>query len=126
MFSVSSNLASTEVNMSLWLMDPLLHEAFIIFCRHCKKPKDVCHCMQRCLKLSDNVSLSWSTYHAAIETSDSLQACIQSLIPLFRDTFRSPVVIRHAMDLITKAENYLNPGQVSILKVDEPLHEISK
>ncbi len=49
-----------------------------------------------------------------------------SLLPLFYDEAHSIAIIRHAMDVIKRATEILNPGQVPIITVDQPLYMIAK
>jgi len=38
----------------------------------------------------------------------------------------SAAMIDHAIDVVTKAVNFLNQGQVPVLPCDQPLHAIAK
>jgi hypothetical protein len=49
-----------------------------------------------------------------------------SLLPLFREVAHSPSTIHHSMKLIQKQVQYLNPGQVPVMTVDQPLFAIAK
>ena len=51
---------------------------------------------------------------------------ITSLLPLFPDDSKSVAMIRHSMDVIKRAVEHLNPGQVPVLTVDQPLFAIAK
>ena len=51
--------------------------------------------------------------------------CISTLLPLFEDQAKSPA-IKHSMDIISTATNYLNPGQIPIMTVDLPLYALAK
>lgn len=73
-----------------------------------------------------NVSLSWSAYNASKEDIQPAMPCIQSLLPLFRDSSKSPAMIRHAIDVMSKVIQYLNPQQIPVVTADEPLYEIAK
>ena len=45
---------------------------------------------------------------------------------MFRDTAHSIAMIRHSMDIIKKSVNNLNPGQIPVFTVDQPLYAIAK
>ena len=48
------------------------------------------------------------------------------MLPLFQEEAASAAMICHAIDVITKAGNFLNQGQVPVLACDEPLYAIAK
>ena len=58
-------------------------------------------------------------------TSESNLA-ISSLLPLFEEQAASPAISRHSMDVISKAVQYLNPGQTEVMACDQPLFDITK
>ena len=49
-----------------------------------------------------------------------------ALLPLFREHAHSASMIRHAMEIIYKNTNYLNPGQTRVITMDQPLYAIAK
>ena len=73
--------------------------------------------------------VSWSAYHASLQpTSGVSESSLTktSLLPLFYDQDHSVAVIRHSMNVVKKAVHILNPGQVPIITVDQPLFTIAK
>jgi hypothetical protein len=48
------------------------------------------------------------------------------LLPLFPDQAKSVAMISHAMNVVKKAVEILNPGQVPIITVDQPLYAVAK
>ena len=42
-------------------------------------------------------------------------------MPLFRDNAHSLALVKHGMDVIAKATEHVNHGQVPVLTVDQPL-----
>ena len=48
------------------------------------------------------------------------------MLPLFQEEAASAAMICHAIDVITKAVNFLNQGQVPVLACDQPLYAIAK
>ena len=48
------------------------------------------------------------------------------MLPLFWESSKSPSMIRHALDLIWKATNFLNEGQPAVVALDQPLYAIAK
>lgn len=51
---------------------------------------------------------------------------LTSLLPLFYDQAKSAAMIRHSMDVIKKAVTILNPDQVPVITVDQPLYTLAK
>ena len=73
------------------------------------------------------VPIMWSSYHAA--RSDVVGQCRQSLealLPLFHEKAATPDMILHGMELVRKTTRYLNPHQIPLLVVDQPLYDLSK
>ena len=71
--------------------------------------------------------MSWSAYHAACQrvTANSTQDK-KALLPLFKEEAHSPAMIKHAIDVIRKAVEFLNPGQTTVVAFDQPLFAIAK
>ena len=76
---------------------------------------------------SGETNISWAAFHASSShiTPPPVSA-ISRLLPLFRDTAHSIAMIRHSMDIIKKSVYNLNPGQIPVLTVDQPLYAIAK
>ena len=71
--------------------------------------------------------IAWSAYHASQENpSDSTPPAITQLLPLFYEKATTAAVIKHGMDILKKATQFLNPGQISVLSLDAPLFALAK
>ena len=70
--------------------------------------------------------ISWAAFHSNQEPPHDFEVTIGSLLPLFPDDSKSVAVICHAMDVPQQAVHHLNPGQVPVLTLDQPLHTIAK
>ena len=71
--------------------------------------------------------VSWGAYHAAHQVSPSHDLpAISSLLPLFHEQAKSPAMIKHGMNVIKQAVELLNPGQVPVIAVDQPLYSLAK
>ena len=60
-----------------------------------------------------------------VETKEIMPA-LTALLPLFPDHSKSVAMIRHSMDVINKAVQEINPGQVPVITLDQPLYAIAK
>lgn len=79
--------------------------------------------------LQGDETVSWSAYHAGLQPPDVVpdsSVAITCMLPLFYDQAKSVAMIRHSMDVVKKAVEILNPGQVPIITVDQPLYTIAK
>ena len=75
--------------------------------------------------VTDNVL--WGAYHALHgETSYFDMPAICSLLPLFHDQAKSSAMIKHAMDMIKKAVDHINSGQIPVIAVNQPLYSLTK
>ena len=70
--------------------------------------------------------ISCAAFHSAAQQDSDFGVTITSLLPLFPDDSKSVAMIRHSMDVIQRAVEFLNPGQVPVLTVDQPLFAIAK
>ena len=48
------------------------------------------------------------------------------MLPVFREKADTPAMIHHALKLIQKQTNHLNPGQTPVMTADQPLYAIAK
>ena len=71
-------------------------------------------------------NISWSAYHAHKQLVRNVIVTPTALLPLFHDQAHSVAMIRHAMDVVKAAVNKLNPGQVPVVTLDQPLFAIAK
>ena len=75
---------------------------------------------------NDSLPLSWSAYNAKYVTNINIIKSISSMLPLFKEDSHSVSLMTHAMQLIEKVTNFLNPGQTPVLVFDQPLYAIAK
>ena len=69
--------------------------------------------------------ISWAAYHGNLQTENRVPT-ISALLPLFPDDSKSIGMIRHSMDIVREAVKFLNPGQVPVVALDQPLFAIAK
>ena len=70
--------------------------------------------------------VSWSAYHASIQTTEIPPAAINALLPLFLKNAHSVAMIKHSMDIVKTSIQYLNPGQIPVLAAGQPLFALAK
>ena len=71
-------------------------------------------------------NISWSAHFAHLQYSVPRPPAISGLMPLFRDNAHSVAIVKHGMDVIMKATGHVNPGQIPVLTLDQPLYTIAK
>lgn len=72
--------------------------------------------------------MAWSTYHASVKDDlpDVLPRAITQLLPLFNEKAATPAMVKHGMDVLQQAIQFLNQGQISVIAVDAPLFALVK
>ena len=76
------------------------------------------------MEAHDNIS--WSAHFATLQDASRRPPAISWLMPSFHDNAHSPALVKHGMDAIAKATEYVNRGKVPVLNVDQPLFAIAK
>ena len=71
-------------------------------------------------------NISWAAHNASKDSSLTQQADQSAMLPMWRDSSKCPAMIRHAMNKILEATEYLNPGQTAVVAMDQPLYAIGK
>ncbi|KAK2558580.1 hypothetical protein P5673_018757 [Acropora cervicornis] len=77
-------------------------------------------------RLKEEEVVSWGAFHSRDLSSSPSTSALSALLPLFPDQAKSIAMIRHAMDIIKLSVNHLNPGQVTVITLDQPLFAIGK
>ena len=70
--------------------------------------------------------ISWAAYHASRQQQPVKFKTTSALMPLFREKSATVAMITHAMKVIKAAVEFVNPGQVPVLTMDQPLFTIGK
>ena len=77
-------------------------------------------------KLGAHDNISWSAHFATLQDASRRPPAISGLMPLFHDNAHSLALVKHGMDVIAKATEYVNRGKVPVLTADQPLFAIAK
>ena len=64
-----------------------------------------------------SINISWSAYFAGLQAQASCNCYTTS---------HSPAMVRHGMDIIAQITAHVNPGQIPVFTVDQPLYVIAK
>ncbi|EDO40140.1 predicted protein [Nematostella vectensis] len=71
-------------------------------------------------------TVSAASFHANIQSHSSHLPAISTLLPLFPDNAKSVAMITHAMNVIQAAVYHVNPEQVPVIALDQPLYAVAK
>ena len=72
-------------------------------------------------------AVAWSAYHASCEESPvDLQPAITQLLPLFSEKAATAAMVKHGMNVLREAIQFLNPGQLPVIALDAPLYALAK
>jgi hypothetical protein len=78
-------------------------------------------------KVEKGDTVTWSAFHAsALGTSEDLQAALTQLLPLFYEKAATAAMIKHGLNVVHWATEFLNPGQIPVLAFDAPLYALAK
>jgi hypothetical protein len=77
-------------------------------------------------RLAPDVKLAWAAYHASASSNIEDPQVLSSLLPLFYEKSATPAMIKHGMDVQRQATEFLNPGQIPVTTLDQPLFAIAK
>ena len=70
--------------------------------------------------------LSWAAYRASKSMLSSHEPAIISLLPMFIENAHSVAMIAHSLKVIKAAVNQVNPTQIPVVAVDQPLFALAK
>ena len=71
-------------------------------------------------------NISWAAYHANQQPVQGCSPTITAMLPLFPDDSKSVAMVRHSMNMVKKAVHELNPTQVPVITLNQPLYAIAK
>ena len=77
-------------------------------------------------QLDQDDNISWSAYIAHLQFTVHHPPAISALLPLFRGNAHSVAMVMHGMEAIMKATKLVNPAQIPVLTLDQPLYTIAK
>ena len=71
-------------------------------------------------------NVSWAAFHATHTERSPICTDLSVILPLWRESSKSPAIIKHSIMVIVKAIEFLNPGQTPVITFDQLLYVISK
>lgn len=77
-------------------------------------------------ELAKDDVLSWAAFCASQVSLTSHEPANTSLLPLFMENAHSAAMICHAMNVVRSAVKHVNPTQVPVIAIDQPLFAIGK
>ncbi|KAK3889720.1 hypothetical protein Pcinc_006286 [Petrolisthes cinctipes] len=77
-------------------------------------------------KLTCGDAIAWAAYHASIQPPVEDPPALHALLPLFYEKSATPAMIKHGMDVLRQAVEFLNPGQIPVTTFDQPRFVLAK
>ena len=74
----------------------------------------------------DSLDTSWVAFHASRQTPGIRATCSTILLPLFQERAHTVAMIKHSLDVTSKAVEHLNPGQNPVVTFDQPIYALAK
>ena len=69
---------------------------------------------------------SWASFHSSKNRMPPGLPALCGMLPLFHEKSSTPSMIMHGMNIIKQTTAFLNPGQIPIITVDQPLYALVK
>lgn len=76
--------------------------------------------------LNSEDKIAWSAYHSAYQSVTKDPPAVSALLPLFYEKAATPAMIKHGMDVLKQAITFLNPPQIPVIALDQPLFALAK
>ena len=70
--------------------------------------------------------ITWAAFHACRQPTTAHIPAVISLLPMFYENAHSIAMILHAMNMIKAAVNHVNPSQIPVITLDQPLFALGK
>ena len=81
----------------------------------------------KCASANNQQSTTWAAYHSNSHPNDKLEPpAITALLPLFYEKAATAAMIKHGMNVLKQTIHMLNPNQVPVITLDQPLFAIAK
>ena len=70
--------------------------------------------------------VSCAAAHVSHQLESTYKPAIVKLLPMFLENVHSVAMIRHAIEMVKFSVHQVNPDQVPVITLDEPLFAIAK
>ena len=70
--------------------------------------------------------IAWSAHHASKQPCPSNAKAVTAMMPLLTEKSAEPAMVKHGLDVVRNAVDMLNPGQIPVISVDQPIYAIAK
>lgn len=68
----------------------------------------------------------WSAYHSVNQQLEKDPPAVSALLALFYEKAATPSMIKHGMNVLKQAITFLNPSQIPVIALDQPLFALAK
>lgn len=77
-------------------------------------------------EIATDDKITWAAHHSAKQSVSGDPPVISALLPLFYEKAATPAMIKHGMDVLKRAIHFLNPNQIPVIALDQPLFALAK
>ena len=86
------------------------------------------HALQKLNKngLTSEDCIVWAAYHSSKQQVEKNPPALSALLPLFCEKAVTPVMIKNGMDVLKQVITFLNPPQIPVIALDQPLFALAK
>ncbi len=70
--------------------------------------------------------IAWAAYHSSNLLPTNDLPAITALLPLFYEKADTPAMVKHGMNVLREVTLFLNPGQIPVITLDQPLFALAK
>ena len=78
-------------------------------------------------KIEKGVTITWSAFHASFQdASADSHITLTQMLPLFYEKAATAAMIKHGINVLRWATEFLNPGQIPVMAFDAPLFALAK
>ena len=74
----------------------------------------------------DRAELIWSIYHSRSIEAHGKPKTSATMLPISTQSSMDPSMVLRGLKLSVSATKYLNPGQIPLLAVDQPIYALAK
>ena len=122
-------LQTTKLSVPQQLTVPVLQDDQLMMNARLKENNWLAHASKLLEKnnIESGDILSWSAFHASLQDkSENLPASLTQLLPLLDEKAATAAMIKHGINMLQRATEFLNPDQIPVMAFDAPLFALAK
>ena len=77
-------------------------------------------------EVTPETAITWAAFHASNLPEKRIVPSINAMLPLFSEEACSPAMVRHSLKVIGAAIKQIDPNQIPVVTMDQPLFALAK